>query len=63
MFFLDKGRASDLIHRFGPERYFFGTDFPMWKPDEELKRFLALDLTEEEREDILYNNAAKLLNV
>ena len=63
LFFLDKGRASDLIHRFGPERYFFGTDFPMWKPDEELKRFLALDLTEEEREDILYNNAAKLLNV
>ena len=63
LFFLDKGRASDLIHRFGPERYFFGTDFPMWKPDEELKRFLALDLTEEERENILYNNAAKLLGV
>ena len=60
---LDKVRASDLIHRFGHERYFFGTDFPMWKHDEELKRFLALDLTEEEREDILYRNAAKLLGV
>ena len=60
---LDKARASDLIHRFGHERYFFGTDFPMWKHDEELKRFLALDLTEEEREDILYRNAAKLLGV
>ena len=63
LFFLDKGKAADLIHRFGHERYFFGSDFPMWKPDEELKRFLALDLTEEEREDILFNNAAKLLNV
>ena len=63
LFFLDKGRAADLIHRFGHERYFFGTDFPMWKPDEELRRFLSLDLTEEEREDILYNNAAKLLKV
>lgn len=60
---LDKARASDLIHRFGHERYFFGTDFPMWKHDEELQRFLALDLTEEEREDILYRNAAKLLGV
>ncbi|MBQ7712503.1 MAG: amidohydrolase family protein [Clostridia bacterium] len=61
LWFLDPARASDLIHRFGHERYFFGTDFPMWRADEELARFLALDLTEEEREDILYNNAAKLL--
>ena len=63
LFFLDKAKASELIHRFGHKRYFFGTDFPMWRADEELKRFLALDLTEEEREDILYNNAAALLNV
>ena len=63
LFALDKAKAADFIHRFGHHRYFFGTDFPMWKHDEELKRFLALDLTEEEREDILYNNAAKLLNV
>ena len=61
LWFLDPARAADLIHRFGPERYFFGTDFPMWRANEELDRFLALDLTEEERENILYNNAAKLL--
>lgn len=63
LFALDKDRAADLIHRFGYERYFFGTDFPMWRHDEELKRFLALPLTEKEREDILYNNAARLLGV
>ena len=63
LYFLDKSRATDLIRRFGHERYFFGTDFPMWRHDEELARVLALDLTEEEREDILYNNAAKLLGV
>lgn len=63
LWFLDKSKAADLIHRFGHQRYFFGTDFPMWKPDEELKRFLALDLTEQEREDILFNNAATLLGV
>ena len=58
---LDPDRAADMIREFGHERYFFGTDYPMWRTDEELERFLALDLTEEEREDILYNNAAKLL--
>ena len=63
LFALDKDRAADLIRRFGHERYFFGTDFPMWRHDEELRRFLALPLTEEEREDILFNNAAKLLGV
>ena len=63
LFALDKDRAADLIHRFGHERYFFGTDFPMWRHDEELRRFLALPLTEEERGDILFNNAAKLLGV
>ena len=63
LFALEKGRAADFIHRFGHHRYFFGTDFPMWRHDEELKRFLALDLTEEEREDVLYNNVAKLLKV
>jgi len=63
LFALDKQRAVDLIRRFGHERYFFGTDFPMWRHDEELERFLALPLTEEERVDILYNNAAKLLDV
>ena len=63
LFALDKQRAADLIHRFGPDRYFFGTDFPMWRADEELERFLALPLTEEERENILYCNAAKLFGV
>jgi len=63
LFALDKQRAADMIREFGHERYFFGTDFPMWRSDEELKRFLALPLTEEEREDILYRNAAKLLGV
>jgi len=63
LYFLDKQRAADFIHGFGHERYFFGTDFPMWRHDEEFARFLALPLTEAEREDILYNNAAKILKV
>jgi len=33
----------------------------MWKPDEELARFAALELTEEEREMILHGNLERFL--
>ena len=52
--------AKELIHIYGVERVLFGTDYPLWKPEDEIERFMKIDLTEEEREDILYNNAAKL---
>ena len=40
----------------------FGTDYPVKYPDTELPRFFALDLTDKEREDVLYNNARTFLN-
>jgi hypothetical protein len=42
------------------EKFMFGTDYPMWRHRDELDRFLRLNLSEAEREAILYNNAAKL---
>ena len=47
-------KAADLIHKHGVDRVFYGTDYPMWRPEEELDRFMRLDLTEEEREKILW---------
>ena len=55
--------AKELIHIYGVHRVLFGTDYPLWKPEVELERFMQIDLTEEEREDILYNNAAKLFSI
>lgn len=52
--------AKRLIHAYGVEKVLFGTDYPLWKPEEELARFMEVDLTEKEREDILYNNAYNL---
>lgn len=52
--------AKELIHVYGVERVLFGTDYPLWTPEEEIERFMQIDLTEEERENIFYNNAAKL---
>ena len=52
-----------MIRRHGVEKMLFGSDYPMWDHSEELARFLALDLTEEERRAILSGNARKLLSL
>ncbi|MBR2262220.1 MAG: amidohydrolase [Paludibacteraceae bacterium] len=60
---LPKETAMRMIHNHGVEKMLFGVDYPMWDHKEELERFNQLDLTEEEREAILYKNAMKLLNM
>ena len=56
-------KAKELIMAYGTKRVLFGTDYPMWEPKEELDRFMKIDLTDKERKDILYNNAAKMFNI
>ena len=56
-------KAKELIHIYGVCRVLFGTDYPLWKPEDELERFMKIELTEQEREDIFYNNAAKLFSI
>ena len=53
-------KAKELIMAYGTSRVLFGTDYPMWKPETEIEKFLQIDLTEQERQDILFNNTAKL---
>lgn len=63
LYALTPEKAKELIMAYGTKRVLFGTDYPMWKPEEELEKFMQIDLTKKEREDILYNNAAKLFNI
>lgn len=56
-------RAEELIKIYGAERILFGTDFPMWDAKEELDKFMTMNLTEEEKELILYKNAEKILKI
>ncbi len=56
-------KAKELIMAYGTDRVLFGTDYPLWTPESEIERFMQIDLSEEEREDILYNNAAKLFGI
>ncbi len=60
LYALTPEKAKDIIMAYGADRVLFGTDYPMWYPEGELERFMAIDLTETQREDILYNNAARL---
>ena len=61
--FIRAEKARELIDMFGAERFFFGTDFPMWDAEGELERFNRIPLTDSEREMILSGNIKKLLNI
>lgn len=63
LYFMDKKQPLELIEKFGVDKFFFGTDFPMWDPEEEIERFYSLGLSESENEKILYNNFAKMFNI
>ena len=58
--FLDKTEAVKLLRNLGVERFFFGTDFPMWRPKDELEMFLRLPLSEKEKQMILHENFEKV---
>lgn len=56
-------KARELIMAYGTKHVLFGTDYPMWEPEAEIERFMQIKLTKKQREDILYNNAAKLFDI
>ena len=56
-------RAKELINIYGAERMLYGTDFPMWSPEEELKKFMNIGLTQSQNELVLYKNAQQILNL
>ena len=54
-------KADEMIKKHGYENFLFGSDYPMWDHEDELSRFNRLNLTQEQREAILYKNALRLL--
>lgn len=56
-------RARELIGSFGEDYVLFGTDYPMWRVDEELERLSALGLSELVMEKILHENLERLLDL
>jgi len=60
---LDRKKAVEIIRAHGVSKVVFGSDYPMWSHEDEIKRFSSLDLTGEEQELILWKNAARLLKL
>lgn len=63
LYALSSQTAKELIHAYGPDKVLWGTDYPMWDSVSEMEYFDKIDLTDKERSMILYENAAKLLNL
>lgn len=63
MNWVDAAGTKDMIHAFGASRVFFGSDYPMWPVDVDVERFLALGLTQEEEQMILWDNIVNFLGL
>ena len=61
--FLSRDKALRMLEKLGPERFLYGTDFPMWDPRQELRRFLALGLDQSTQEQILYGNFMRFFQI
>lgn len=57
----DVGQA--ILDRHGPDRLLFASDMPWHRPSWELTLVNQLDMSQADRDKILYRNAAKLLNL
>jgi predicted TIM-barrel fold metal-dependent hydrolase len=63
LMFMAPGEAEHYINLYGAERMAFGTDYPVWDPVEEVQRFLSLNLTAQQQEQIAWKTAARFLNL
>ena len=61
MMFLPPEQIEHYIHGYGVERILFGTDFPLWHPEQEVASFRRLNLSSFEFERIAYKNALGIL--
>jgi predicted TIM-barrel fold metal-dependent hydrolase len=63
MMFMEKGVAEKYINLYGAERMAYGTDYPMWDPVQEVARFMELDLTDAQREQVAHKTAERILKL
>ena len=63
LMFLDKRTAEGYINHYGAERLAFGTDYPVWDPVQEVQRFLSLDITDAQKEQIAWKTAERFLDL
>jgi len=63
MMFMEQGKAEYYINSYGAERMAYGTDYPLWDPVQEVKRFQELKLTDEQFDQIAHKTAERILKL
>lgn len=63
LMFLDRKTAEGYVNHYGAERLAFGTDYPVWDPVQEVERLQALNLTEDQKEQIAWKTAQRFLGL
>lgn len=63
MMFMEPGEAERYINIYGAERMAYGTDYPLWDPVEEVKRFQSLKLTADQFDQIAHRTAERVLGL
>ena len=61
--YLKPEEAREIILRYGTDRVLFGTDYPMWPPEQELDYFFSLGFNEEENRKMLSGNVRRLFGI
>ena len=61
--FMEKGEAERYINGYGAERMAYGTDYPLWDPVQEVKRFQSLNLTGNQFDQIAHKTAERILKL
>jgi len=60
---IPKPIAQAILDKHGPEKLLFGSDMPWHRPEWELRLLNSLDISDIDREKILFRNAMKLLKL
>ena len=63
LMFMPEGVAEQYINAYGAERMAFGTDYPLWDPVVETERFLRLNLTADQFDQIGHKTAQRILGL
>ncbi len=56
-------KFRSLIEAFGTDRVLFASDYPMWRPEDELNHLRSLGFSDEDMEKMLHKNIEELLNL
>lgn len=59
--FIGAEKATQIVRTYGVDRICFGTDYPMIKQGDELKMFMEMDFTDDERRKIFSENILRFI--